>query len=186
MSSKQDKPKTDYDGSTPLKSVMQEMFVTNILKGLTQHEAYKQAGYNQKSTNALMANSSKLISINNVKARLAYKRAELEKETGITVEYCRRELLDIAQEAREAGKLTVAKSCIDSLLKTIGGFQADSPSDKAIELKQMDAGVRLEIAQVLNRHIDEQYLSIKPVDNTIVSCSSGCSDSDNSALLEQE
>ena len=183
MSSKQNK--TTYDGSTPLKSVMQEMFVNNILKGLTQHEAYKQAGYNQKSTNALMANSSKLISINNVKARLAYKRADIEKKTGIDVEYCRRELLDIAKEARETGKLVVAKSCIDSLLKTIGGFQADSPSDKAIELKQMDASVRLEIAQVLNRHIDEQYLS-KPIDNTIISCSSGCSDEPDSALLEQE
>ena len=168
--SKQDK--TDYDGSTPLKSIMQEMFVTNLLKGLHQNEAYKKAYPSCKQESTAIVNGSKLLTKANVKARLDYKRADIAEKTDITVGYCRRELLDIAKEARERGKLTVAKSCIDSLLKTIGGFQADAPSDKAIALKQIDAEARREVAKALDKFYTAKHLAARPdvieADNAVV------------------
>lgn len=75
----------DYDGSTPLKSVMQEMFVENLLRGMSQAEAYRQAGYTKK---AAKQGASTALTLPNVAARLAYRRAELQaqmqEETGIT------------------------------------------------------------------------------------------------------
>ena len=156
------KPKTDYDGSTPLKSIMQEMFVDNILKSLPQHEAYKQAGYVGKTENALMANSSRLISNDKVKARLDYKRADIAEKTDITVGYCQCKLLALALKCDTEGKYSTAKSCYDSLLKTIGGFQADAPSDKAIALKQIDAEARREVAKALDKFYTAKHLAARP------------------------
>jgi len=193
MSSKQNKtaiiPKTDYDGSTPQRVKLDEkQILTNptkqaifnsLMSGLNLKEAAKEVNKNYKYVRNMVAK-------NGINSLVLQKRAEIGQKCGITASYLQREYLDLAKSCIKKGKEGVARACYADLMKSIGGFQADAPSDKAIELKQMDAGVRLEIAQVLNRHIDEQYLSIKPVDNTVVSCSSGCSDSEDSALLEQE
>ena len=83
--------KTDtYDGSAMLTgaySVMREAFIDNIMAGMVQYEAYKQAGYSQKqSNNSLMSNSTILLRNHKIKARLAYKRNQLAKKSDITAE----------------------------------------------------------------------------------------------------
>ena len=185
MSSKQDKPKTDYDGSTPLKSVMQEMFISNILAGMNQTEAYHSV-YKCKTRQSAQVSASQLLCNPIVKARVDHEKRVIAEISRLEVAYCQYRLLKLADLAQAEKKYSTARACIADIIKTKGGFKQDEPGDEAIKLKQMDASVRLEIAAVLNRHIDSTYLSAKPVDNTIVSCSSGCSDSDNSALLEQE
>ena len=80
--------KTDtYNGSTMLRSVMQELFIDHIIAGLPQYEAYKKAGYKGKNEEIIRSNSTHLVTANhNVKARLAYKRAQLAKKADITAE----------------------------------------------------------------------------------------------------
>ena len=79
-----------YDGSTILTgaySVMQELFVDNIIAGMVQHKAYQKAGYKTKNDNSAMCCSTKMLQRNaKVIARLAYKRAQLAKKTDITAE----------------------------------------------------------------------------------------------------
>jgi len=84
--------KKTYDGSTPLKSILQEAFVTNLLTKLNQTDAYRNAGYKAKkpdrAANQLMRN-------NKVVARVAYKRAVLAKLTDVTAERVIKELAKI-------------------------------------------------------------------------------------------
>jgi hypothetical protein len=68
----------------------------------------------------------------------------------------------LAGKAEKDKKYQVAKSCYDSLLKTIGGFQQDAPSDKAVQLKQIDAEARMKVAQALNKYYDHKYLASRP------------------------
>jgi phage terminase small subunit len=95
---KQGKPKYGpppevYDGSAPLKSLMQEMFVSKLLQGMNHSEAYRQSGYRGKRPDSqahqLMRNSG-------VQARLAYRRAELAEKMGISEERVVGELAKIA------------------------------------------------------------------------------------------
>ena len=72
-----------YDGSTPLKNLMQEMFISNLLQGMNQSEAYRQAGYKAKDP----ANGSVILQRNSrVLARLAFKRGLLQEKLDITPE----------------------------------------------------------------------------------------------------
>jgi len=168
VAKKQDKQtskqiETEYDGSTPLKSIMQEMFVNNLLKGMPQYEAYKQAGYKGKTEEIIRANSTHaLTSNNNIKARLEYKRADIEQQSGIDIVYCRQRLLKLADEAEKEGKRGTARACISDIIKTIGGFKADEPSDKAIALKQIDAEARREVAKALDKFYTAKHLAARP------------------------
>uniref|UniRef100_A0A6H1ZNJ7 Putative terminase n=1 Tax=viral metagenome TaxID=1070528 RepID=A0A6H1ZNJ7_9ZZZZ len=90
-----------YDGSTPLKSVRQEMFIWNILQGMSQMEAYKNAKYSVPATeNAVAVKASQLVRTPNVVARLTYTREQLQRElrekTGITQEKIVAELAKLA------------------------------------------------------------------------------------------
>ena len=159
MSGKQT-AKTDYDGSTPLKSIMQEMFVDNLLKGMPQYEAYKQAGYKGKTEETLRTNSTHALTTNNnIKARLDYKRARIAEKTDITVGYLQRKYINLAESCLKKGKQGVARACYADLMKSIGGFKADEPSDKSIELKLIDAEARLEVARALQGYYDGKYLA---------------------------
>ena len=126
-----------YDGSTPLKSVMQESFVQNIMLGLPQYEAYRQAYKkdNNCSELALASNSSRVITYDNVIARLNFLKRKTELKSSITIERCRQKYLDIMEKCEKRGAasdMAVAKSCCDSLMKSIGGFQRDRIPDADI------------------------------------------------------
>jgi len=72
-----------YDGSTPLQSVMQESAITNILSGMGEGLAYKSAGYKAKNPAAGM---HQLRRNTKFAARLAFRRAELQRDLDITPE----------------------------------------------------------------------------------------------------
>ena len=75
-----------------LKSVMMEAFVSNIIKGMPQYQAYQKAGYKQnKPETALMSNASALVRNRKVAARLAYKRKQLAKKFDVDAERITRE-----------------------------------------------------------------------------------------------
>ena len=97
----------EYDGSTPLKNIMQEMFVSNLLQGMNQSEAYRQAGYKAKDP----ANGSIILQRNSkVLARLAFKRGQLAQKLEITEERNLRAMantayVDLADFYNEDGSL---------------------------------------------------------------------------------
>ena len=162
MSSKQNKPpKTDYDGSTPLKSVMQEMFVSNILAGMNQTEAYNSV-YKCKTRKTAQASASQLASNPIVKARVDYEKRIIAEISRLEVDYCQYRLLKLADLAQSEKKYSTARACISDIIKTKGGFQADTPSDKAIELKQIDAEARREVAKALDKFYTNKYLAARP------------------------
>lgn len=70
----------NYDGSTQLPSIIQEMFVSNLLEGIPTGEAYTKAGFKSKSPTA---HGIRLAKMGKTQARLAYRRKELQKMTGI-------------------------------------------------------------------------------------------------------
>ena len=72
-----------YDGTTRLKSLLQEKFVANLLKGMCQTEAYSKAGYKAKAPET---GAIQLLRNTNVQARLDYKRGLLAKKCDITAE----------------------------------------------------------------------------------------------------
>lgn len=81
-----------YDGSTPLKSVMQEMFVTNLFSGQTQTEAYQNAGYESKNP---IVQASQAVTYRNIKARIDYKKGVLAKKFKVDEERVTRERVRI-------------------------------------------------------------------------------------------
>lgn len=70
-----------YDGSTPLKSIQQEIFVNNLISGMCIGNAYSTAGYKSQSPSA---HGIRLAKIGKVKCRLAYKKAELARRMDIS------------------------------------------------------------------------------------------------------
>ncbi len=75
----------EYDGSTMLKSVMQETVIESILSGVFQADAYYEI-YSCKNKRVAEANCSRMLSKANPKARLAYKRKELAKKFEVNEE----------------------------------------------------------------------------------------------------
>ena len=118
---------TEYDGSTPLKSIMQEMFIDNLLKGLPQYEAYKQAGYKGKNESIVRSNSTHALTANNnIKARLAYKRAELAKRMEVTEESQVKRLRELSIGAQNNGQYSASVSAEDRINTLCGLYSKDN------------------------------------------------------------
>lgn len=117
----------EYDGSTMLKSVMQEAFVTNILAGLPQYEAYQKAGYNGKNEGILRSNATHALTTNNnIKARLAYKRAELAKKVEITEQTQVKRLQVLSELAQKLNQVSAAVSAEDRINTLLGLYSKDN------------------------------------------------------------
>ena len=153
------------DGSTLLKSIMQENFTDYILEGMYQTDAYMEAYPKCNNRTTARINASKLLTKSNVKARLEYKRAEIERASGIDIAYCQYRLIKLADLAEAKGQYNAARACISDPIKTKGGFQADAPSDKAIALKQIDSDAKVRIAEALGNFYSDKYLASKPVES---------------------
>jgi hypothetical protein len=114
----------EYDGSTPLKSVMQEMFVSKLLTGMTQYEAYKAAGYKTKSQKCIEANAARLKGNERVLARIEHKRAELEAKTleltAITRERQVQKYEEHRQKAVRLGQISAANGAIRGQSELVG------------------------------------------------------------------
>ena len=88
--------KTDtYDGSTMLRSVMQEAVLDSILAGTFQTDAYLEHYPTCKSKRVAEAAASRLLSNVRVKARLDYRRRQLAAKTEITAEKVLKEMAKI-------------------------------------------------------------------------------------------
>jgi len=116
-----------YDGSTPLKSVMQEMFVTNLLRGMNQSEAYRKAGYTSKNPEV-----NAIISLRNSKvaARLAFQRGKMQAKLDISAEKVLRAFaeigfLDPAELLEDDGSLKPIRDIPLSARRAIAGLDIE-------------------------------------------------------------
>lgn len=89
---------TEYDGSQPLKSIMQEMFVSNLLIGMNQRTAYQNAYKSSKTWKECVTDvkASELVRKPKVKARITYLRAGIEERAEKTVDEVIREFEKLA------------------------------------------------------------------------------------------
>lgn len=117
-------PKANYDGSTPLRSAMQEMVLDKILAGAFQTDAYIEVYHTSKSKRAAEAAASRLLSKGIVKARLDYKRAELGAKVSEKLEITRENQAklydDVRQRAKEDGDVTNEIRALNSIDKLFG------------------------------------------------------------------
>ena len=88
--------KNEHNGSTLLRSVMQEAFTDFMLNGACQTDAYLQAYPTCKNRVVAKVNASRLLTKANVKTRIAHKRTQLAKKAEITAERVIKELGKIA------------------------------------------------------------------------------------------
>lgn len=96
---KDKKQKTEeYDGSEPLKSIMQEMFVNNLLEGMNQRTAYQNAYKSSKTWKDCVTDvkASELVRKPKVKGRIAYLRTGIEKRAEKTAD-------DVIREFEKVG-----------------------------------------------------------------------------------
>lgn len=125
----------EYDGSTPIigtYAVLQEAFVDNLIAGLTQYEAYQKAGYKGKNEGIIRSNASTALKTNqNIRKRLAYKRAQLAKRNEITQER-------IVKEFAKVGFANIADFYDDKdKLKPLNGIsRANLAAVSSIEQEQ--------------------------------------------------
>jgi len=120
-----------YDGSTPLKNLMQEMFVSNMLQGMSQADAYRNAGYKAgKTENALCANSSALVRIHKVATRLAFQRGKFQEKLDISAEkvlaaFAEIGFLDPAELLNDDGSLKPIQDIPLSARRVIAGLDVE-------------------------------------------------------------
>lgn len=116
----------EYDGSTFLKSVLQEAFTDNILAGEHQNSAYMIAYPNCKSIEVADAAASRLLRNVRVKARLDYKRAELAKKLEITEDSQVKRFRELSERAEQDGQFSAAVSAEDRITTICGLYKKDN------------------------------------------------------------
>lgn len=125
----------EYDGSTMLTgayAVMREAFVDNIIANIVQYKAYQQAGYKPRTDEIAFAASSRLLRNVKIKARLAYKRAQLAKKVEITEEKQIKRLQHLSSAAEEKGQISAAVSAEDRINTICGMYAKDNNQRKAV------------------------------------------------------
>ena len=91
----------------------QRRFAEELVKGCTQAEAYKRAGYKCKSDQIANEKASRLLASNgNVSSYLDALRASVADETVLTLEEKRRKLASIVRDLPEGGMLRDQLSAI--------------------------------------------------------------------------
>ena len=160
--------KPAYDGSTALRSIMQEAVLDSMLGGTYQTDAYLEVHPKCKNRKVAEAAASRMLSNVRVKARLEYRRAELAEETGITAAYLRVKLLNLAKKAESAGKHTAAATCYAHLMKSIGGFQADRQPPENLISKALDAETTREVRKALDAVFQRKYLALPTVEGEVI------------------
>ena len=102
-------------------SEQQEKFCRNIVEGMNQGDAYREAGYKCASDDAAWANASRLISNDKVADRITELRQKAAEATEINAEWLLRESVESYKAARKDG----AHGAVNGLLKTIGVYSGD-------------------------------------------------------------
>ena len=106
--------------SEPLKNVRQERFCLALAEGMSATSAYLQAGYKQSAS--ATANAARLITSDNVKARLAHLQAMAAKASEVTVESLLGELEHARQRADGLDQLSAAVKAISEKARRLAAF----------------------------------------------------------------
>ena len=161
--------KPGYDGSTALKSVMQELFVTSLLAGINQQDAYRNAYKTRKSKdNVIAANASELVRKPNVSIRLAYKRALLAKKAEITEEGQIKRFQHLSQKAEDLKQIASAISAEDKIKTICGLYEKDNKQKQGksiVEILAIVANAKRQ-RQLQGSEVDSKGLN--PVEATIM------------------
>lgn len=143
-----------YDGSTPLKSVMQEMFVSSLLQGITQRKAYRQAGY-KVSDKQLDSAASQLSRNIKIESRLAYKQGSLAKKLDITLERQCKEFETNKDLARGLNQISAANQAISEQSRLCGLYEVDNKQKQGktvVEILALVANARR--LEASGRHVE--------------------------------
>ena len=90
-------------------------------------------------------------------------KAIIAEKTKITVGNLQNRLMLLAEKAEAQKELSVAKPCIDSLLKTIGGFQTDAVNPKNLQHKELPESLRRKVLATIEEHYSRKYLASEDV-----------------------
>ena len=143
--------KTDtYDGSTMLRSVMQEAVLDSILAGTFQTDAYLEHYPTCKSKRVAEAAASRLLSNVRVKARLDYLRRQLAAKTEITAEKVLKEMAKIGfsniQDFTSRGNAITDISELDpSIAAAIESVQSDIRYDSGRDSEGYTEKVKIKL-----------------------------------------
>lgn len=159
-----------YDGSTPLKRVMQEMFVNSLLQGMSQKKAYQNAGYKSKNPEV---QASILIRNDKVKKRLEYRKQQIRAENEDKVSKIRKNLEAVAYN--ESEKTNDRLKALELLGKTEAMF-----SDRLIHTPEIPQLSQEQIA-LLRSH--SRLLHTKPVVSLPVEVVGASESDDNESNL---
>lgn len=95
-------------------SEQQEKFCRNIVEGMSQAEAYRQAGYSDNGDNAKVC-ASRLLTNANVSARIAELRKSATEETEVTLQWLIDQAVGVLEDAREDGSHAASIAAIKEL-----------------------------------------------------------------------
>ena len=109
----------------------------------------------------------KLVSESNIHSLVYQKKAEIGEKCKIKAGQIQLKYLELAEMAIKDRKLGVARACYADLMKSIGGFIADAPSDKALQAKQIDAERAKYILKGIEAYKEAKYLAEKPKNEAV-------------------
>lgn len=130
-----------------LENAQHELFVQELVKGASQREAYRSAGYNTKSDAAADASASRLLSNAKVAARLAELQTKVEErtveKTAVSKAWVIAKLVENVERAMQA------EPVLDSEGKETGEFKYNgNVANRALELIGKEQGMFVERKEV--------------------------------------
>lgn len=137
----------------------QEAFCRHLTEGLSQYEAYQEAGYRSKGRNATDAHAARLVRNGKVIKRLNELKAEAAKRTAVTAQSIAAELdiaFRLAFDNRQAGAcvaasmgkaklfgLIVDRAEVEQTIKRKPVADPDAPTEMSLEAWQRKYGGNL-------------------------------------------
>lgn len=127
-----------------------------LVNGMVKTKALITVGY---SKNYAEHGGLKLFDNDRLKDEIAHQQAIIAEKTNITVGNLQNRLMLLAEKAEAQKKLGVAKSCIDSLLKTIGGFQTDQINPANKQQRELPGPLKRRIEADIKDYYSTKYLA---------------------------
>ena len=193
----------EYNGKEPLKGKREKFAQLLSTDKYNQTEAYREAGY--KDFKGCRRYAHTLATTPSIMARIGHLRAEWGKKWNISRESQVKEYREVVEYCNETGDMANKNKALNSIDKLFGlsiDKQQTEQTDAQVARTAVDRREAADYAQwQLERSLARpealQAMSVVDItgaegavditeDNSLVGCSSGCSDSDNSAITGQE
>jgi phage terminase small subunit len=116
-------------------SEQQEKFCRNIVEGMNQGDAYREAGYKCASDEAAWANASRLISNDKVAIKIAELRGNASERAEVTLQW----LIEQAQDVLEAAMTDSSHAAAISAIKELGVLTGERVEKRQNENTNRDA-----------------------------------------------